>query len=430
MPQNWVERFVSKNLPPPAEPRREYGSGSVISKPTLKNWYIAFYRDGKQIFMNTKFPKTEENRDAAENLLKQELAKITLDIPSDAVGLASIKYETIRENLIEEFRRDKVSSIYEKKNADGTVTYSGAGLNWLDEYFKGQTLKEMADRIAKYPAWVQKQKAVQAAHARRRHSELTEALHQGASEKNAQTSAVRVADAARDATINRSLATLRSMYSRYSKSFPKKLSKNDIPYMPRIANADNVRQGFCNYENFDKIYNRLPEHLKPFVLFLYYTGMRSGMASKITWDMVEFDAKKRPVAIRIPGFAMKNRAAWEIPLVGPLVEISDTLAKMFHEANAPVFDTTNMRRTWNTICHNLGFGVFNKSTHTYHGLHPHDFRRSAAKNMMEAGLDEAVAMSITGHKSPSMFRRYNIVSPERKKSGLEAVAAHRKAVQG
>jgi integrase len=220
------------------------------------------------------------------------------------------------------------------------------------------------------------------------------------------------------------------MYSRYSKSNPKKLSKTDIPYMPRIANADNVRQGFCTHENFQKIYNRMPEHLRPYVLFLYYTGMRSGMAHKITWDMVEFDAKKHPVAIRIPAHAMKNRTAWEVPLVGPLSEIADTLGRMFDEANAPVFDTTNMRRAWNTICHDLKFGVFNKSTHSYRGLHPHDFRRSAAKNMMEAGLDEAVAMSITGHQSRSMFRRYNIVSPERKKSALEMVAAHFiKAVQ-
>jgi hypothetical protein len=37
-------------------------------------------------------------------------------------------------------------------------------------------------------------------------------------------------------------------------------------------------------------------------------------------------------------------------------------------------------------------------------------RRTAASNMIRAGVAQTVAMSITEHKTDSMFRRYNVSS--------------------
>jgi integrase len=389
---------------------RRHGTGSVWTRETLANWYFSFYRDGRQHFVNTKIPKTEENKPAAEAMLERALAERTLDIPTDAIGVNKLRYDHLRQNLIDHFKLQKKASVYQDKKGKDQIM----GAKWLDLYFTGKTLGWMADHISRYPAFVQGLPEVKASVEERFRKEVLLKMHVvKMPRKSAEAEGRQVADRARDASINRSLSTLRSMYGRYAEANPKKLSPKDIPFMPRIQGADNIGQGFVDVDGYQKIYDAMPEKLRPLVQFLYITGFRSGAAKQITWNMIEWrkvGGKEVAAELRIPVGFMKNKEPWSVPLVGPLAPIADTLGHGFRHIDMPIFVTTNFRREWNKVCGNLGLGIFDKKSQKYHGLHPHDFRRAASRNLIRAGVSQAVAQKITGHKSSRMFERYNISS--------------------
>jgi len=82
---------------------------------------------------------------------------------------------------------------------------------------------------------------------------------------------------------------------------------------------------------------------------------------------------------------------------------------------------------WNATCGKLGLGKYDPKTRAYTGLTPHDFRRSAARNLIKAGVDRRVAMRITGHKTEHIFERYNIKTTDDVREALIKVGKYKPA---
>jgi integrase len=71
------------------------------------------------------------------------------------------------------------------------------------------------------------------------------------------------------------------------------------------------------------------------------------------------------------------------------------------------------RKAWESACKAAGLP----------GLLIHDLRRSAVRNMEQAGVPRSVAMKLTGHKTENVYRRYAIVSDADLDSAAQKLAA-------
>ena len=211
-----------------------------------------------------------------------------------------------------------------------------------------------------------------------------------------------------DATINRETQLLKQAF---------KLRRKEVGEGPDILKLpeDNVREGFFERAEFEAIVAALPEDLQDFARFDYLAGWRKGELESLAWTELDMEGRQ----LRLRGAESKNGEPRTIALTGELWEIIQRRwqARNFKDedgtsrisplvffrlkgrgvpkAGVPVKE---FRKAWAAACEAAGLP----------GRYFHDFRRTAARNMRRAGVSEEVAMRITGHKTSSMFKRYNI----------------------
>lgn len=174
-----------------------------------------------------------------------------------------------------------------------------------------------------------------------------------------------------------------------------------MPKFPQRLQENPPRQGFFEHHEYLKVRAHLPPSFQDILDFAYYSGWRRREVTELTWAEVDLAG----AVVRLSPSRSKTKAGRLLPISKPLRAVLDRRTKRRHKADLLVFkrDGVTVRQwktAWGAACRKAGVP----------GRLFHDCRRTAARNLIRAGVPERVAMLLTGHKTRSVFDRYNIVN--------------------
>lgn len=225
-----------------------------------------------------------------------------------------------------------------------------------------------------------------------------------------------------NATINRRLLILGSAFELAIRE--ERITRK--PHIPHLPEGE-ARSGFFEPDQHALMLEHLPSPLREMAQFAYRCGWRRDEVRMLRWDAVDRAAKEVRLA------DSKNGEPRTLPLDEDLealfAELWEARAHtrrgasalsefVFHRKGRPISDT-HFSRLWDRARQAAGA--------TVKGRIFHDYRRTAVRNLMRAGVQQSVAMKITGHLSDSIFRRYNITSTEDR---IDAMRRQREYLDG
>lgn len=365
--------------------KRPRGTGSIF-RPKWRDpkteklmeasiYWIKYFRDGKPYRESSHSDKIT----VAERLLKKRQGEIA-EGKLPGIYFDKVTFGELAEDFLTDYRI----------NGKDTLSKAERSVKYLKEFFGG--MKATGITTAKVKTYIEK----------RMKAELS------------------------NASINRELAALKRMFHLGAQCTPPKV--NLIPYIPMLKES-NIRKGFFEHGEYLAVREALPEDLKPIITFAYHSGWRKAEILGLTWDKVDLEQG----TVRLDPGETKNEKGRTLYMNEELLNEMHNLQSerrlgcpyLFHREGIQI---KGFRKAWDSACIKAGLWeplrddnrdvvvVRNKKGEEKIVKVPtkifHDFRRTAIRDMIRSGTPERVAMEISGHKTRSVFDRYNIVSEQ------------------
>lgn len=348
------------------------GDGRVFQRGA--RWWIAYWGFRPNGDTGEVRESAGENGESARELLKHRLREVANHLEGikrfQGPNQERVTVNELLDSLVSDYRQREIKSLRQAVGPNG----KGGHLKPVRSYFGHfRALKVTPDRVRTY---------------------ITERQKEGLSNAN----------------INRETELL-------ARAFRLAVEEGRLAYAPKIPALPerNARVGFFERGEFEAIVGELPEDLKDLARFAYLTGWRRAEIAGLRWEQVDREARELRLVDSKNGegralpmdddLAALVERRWEArEWNGPRGE-SHLSPHVFHRLGVP---RLNCNKAWRKACIRAG----------YPDKLLHDFRRTAVRDLVRSGVPESIAMSMTGHKTRSVFQRYNITTREDKLEAL------------
>ncbi len=219
------------------------------------------------------------------------------------------------------------------------------------------------------------------------------------------------------------------------------VEKGRLTRAPKLSffRPDNRRTGFFEKAEHEAVRASLPQPLADAAHFAYLSGWRKAEIVGLTWDCVD----RKGYEVRI--WDSKNGDARTLPyrLNRELLELIERRwqARQYEVAEGPALSSYvfhvdgqpigDFRKAWARACVAASVGQYVRDEkgriRGYEGKLFHDYRRSAVRDLIRAGVDRVTAKLISGHRTDSVFERYAIMEEREKELGLRKLEEFRAA---
>jgi len=381
--------------------KRQRGTGSIFLQPGSSVWWYQIWINGKRQRGSTGC----RNKREADAFVRRKLAEYS-------VGLSSPENERVTvKKLVEDVL------LRNKNNGNKTVgDDESRWKNHLEPFFghlrAAQVSSDLIDRYI----------------------------------NNRKSGQTRSKVAPENGTINRELALLKSAFNHGTEQTPPAV--RFVPHF-NMLQENNVRRGFLQ----DEQYLRLSRECA--IEGVWLAGLFE-TAYAYSWredELLELRVGQLDLLGKIIDLGeTKNGDQRMILMTEHVFQIlvrcvagKKPADHVFtRDDGGPVKD---FRQAWWNACIRSGLGRFqcrdcesnisegrkcttcnSKMKAKYIGLHFHDLRRTGIRNMSRKGVPEKVGMLISGHKTDSVYRRYNIVDMEVLKSATTKIEEHQREI--
>jgi integrase len=179
----------------------------------------------------------------------------------------------------------------------------------------------------------------------------------------------------------------------------------------KLRKAANARKRTLTIEEYLKLVEVAPDHLKAFLTMAFNTGCRTGELRLLRWSHID----REKWVIRLPADVTKESRAKVIPINHRVKRLLPDLPRAIHHdfvltyRHEPIVTAGGIKNSFITACGKAGIPY---GHHEPDGITFHDIRRTVKTNMLSAGVDKVYRDTILGHSLQGMDIHYMVPSED------------------